>query len=336
MSWSNRMSLEILSQLTCDVEPSLKSCSHLACMMRAATHLCCVVLPLCRCLSAVDNRTGSCHAFGVTGGAIRVGDYKLVVSHVGRAPWEDSSPAGTSQYTPGGRFPNGTSVFTPATPTSQNEPYGNVYDAALQRNITVYVFNIKNDPIEANNLAGTDKSKLKELLDFYNAYVAANGTVMGLSWRYGFQDSKHAGTVPPNPDGQHCTGAFNANGGSPYCHFGREFECFVRGRKPATGSPIASAGSRVAATALCQSACAATEKCEWWVLRNVSGSEQTQQRGSDAQAAVCDLYGASPDGAVDCSTCEMGPKVCPGMHPAEQRKHIIGLSQATVDALVQS
>jgi hypothetical protein len=36
------------------------------------------------CLQGVDNRTGSCHAFGITGGAIRVGDYKLLVSHVGR------------------------------------------------------------------------------------------------------------------------------------------------------------------------------------------------------------------------------------------------------------
>ena len=32
------------------------------------------------CLSAVDNRTGPCHGFGMTGGAIRVGDYKLLVS----------------------------------------------------------------------------------------------------------------------------------------------------------------------------------------------------------------------------------------------------------------
>jgi hypothetical protein len=36
------------------------------------------------CLQGVDNRTGACHAFGTTGGAIRVGDYKLLVSHVGR------------------------------------------------------------------------------------------------------------------------------------------------------------------------------------------------------------------------------------------------------------
>jgi hypothetical protein len=50
-----------------------------------------------------DQCTG-CHAFGVTGGAIRLGDFKLLVTHPGRAPWEDSSPAGIGQGTAGGRF----------------------------------------------------------------------------------------------------------------------------------------------------------------------------------------------------------------------------------------
>ena len=159
------------------------------------------------CLSAVDNRTGPCHAFGVTGGAIRVGDFKLLVSHPTRAPWEDSSPAGIGQGTPGGRFPNRTNVFTPATPPTDVQPFGNVYDEHLKRNISVYLFNIKQDPTESNNLANTSTAKLKELLDFYNDYAAANDTVMGLSWRYGFQDTKASGTVPPTPDGQRCTGA---------------------------------------------------------------------------------------------------------------------------------
>jgi hypothetical protein len=86
----------------------------------------------------------------------------------------------------------------------------------------VYLFNIRQDPIEAINLANSSafKDKLKELLDFYNDYASKPDTVMGLSWRYGFQD-KHAGTVPPPNETTRCTGAFNANGGSPYCHFGR-------------------------------------------------------------------------------------------------------------------
>ena len=31
---------------------------------------------------------GGCHAFGVTGGAIRVGDWKLMITHPGPAPWQ--------------------------------------------------------------------------------------------------------------------------------------------------------------------------------------------------------------------------------------------------------
>jgi hypothetical protein len=50
------------------------------------------------CLSNVDNRTGLCHPFGVTGGAIRLGDFKLLVTNPGRAPWESSSPEGTGTY----------------------------------------------------------------------------------------------------------------------------------------------------------------------------------------------------------------------------------------------
>ena len=46
------------------------------------------------CLSAVDNRTGPCHGFGMTGGAIRVGDYKLLVS---RKFMHSSSPSRRGQ-----------------------------------------------------------------------------------------------------------------------------------------------------------------------------------------------------------------------------------------------
>lgn len=165
------------------------------------------------CLSAVDNRTGPCHAFGVTGGAIRVGDYKLLVSHPGRAPWEDSSPPGIGQGTPGGRYANGTAVFVPAVPTVIPAPYGNVHDPALGRNFTVYLFNIKADPTESTNLAGTEPSKLAELLEAYNQYATKPDTVLGLSWRYGFQDPD-AATVSPVPGEKSCAGPFNAKGGS--------------------------------------------------------------------------------------------------------------------------
>ena len=313
------------------------------------------------CLSGVDSRAGAgkggCHAFGVTGGAIRVGDYKLLVSHVGRGAWEDSSPAGVGQGLPGGRYPNRSAVFTPAQPTgSPPDSYGNVYDGHLKRNVTLYLFNIKLDPTESNNIANTSSSKLKELLDFYNSYAAKSDTVMGLSWRYGFQDPD-AGTAVVGPDnGQACAGAFNRgpHGGSQYCHYGREWECNVDGREPAQGSPVASVAGTT--TAACQAACATKDGCAWWVLRN--GSADGGGAASSAKLTVesapwmrgggggprgnplkCELHGASAAGAKDCSDCAMGPKVCPGMAGApsgstNQRGDMRGVSPKTVNAFV--
>ena len=284
------------------------------------------------CLSSVDNRTGGCHGFGLTGGAIRVGDFKLLVSHPTRAPWEDSSPAGTGQGTPGGRYPNRTNVFTPAIATTVPAPWGNVFDPHLRRNITVYLFNIKEDPTESVNLANTSTAKLAELLNFYNAYAAKPDTVMGLSWRYGFQD-KNSGTVPiptpSDPTGTRCTGAFDANGGSQYCHFGREWECYVSGRAPAAGPPLKEAAG-AGTTSECQSACAAVKACEWWVLKNETASDREAQTAGSTATPVCELYGAST-GAVDCAGCEMGPKACPGMGGVPEKRT---MSPATVTALL--
>ncbi len=117
----------------------------------------------------------------MTGGAIRLGDFKLLVTNPGRAPWESSSPEGTGthththththtfmqsmipsvscrchpialhcvlvtgQGTPGGRYPNGTSVFDGAATGLSSpcpQPVGEVYDNHLKRNITVWLFNI--------------------------------------------------------------------------------------------------------------------------------------------------------------------------------------------------
>ena len=50
------------------------------------------------------------------------------------------------RYTPGGRFSNGSDVFTPATPLVVPPSWGNIYDAQLRRNVTVYLFDIANDP----------------------------------------------------------------------------------------------------------------------------------------------------------------------------------------------
>jgi hypothetical protein len=197
-----------------------------------------------------------------------------------------------------------------------------VFDEHLKRNITVWLFNIKEDPTESVNLAASNKAKLKELLDFYNAYAAKADTVMALSWRYGFQDPD-SGTVPPDPEGQHCTGEFNGQrvpGGSPYCHFGREFECFVRGREPDGGSQLGTAAGAIT-TMACQSACGAKSGCDWWVLRN-----------SSSGALSCELIGGSSITAKDCTGCDMGPKVCPGMGNSPETR---AMTLETVAALLR-
>jgi len=112
------------------------------------------------------------------------------------------------------------------------------------------------------------------LLSFYDTYAAKPDTVMGLSWRYGFQDP-HANTLPASPSATHCSGSFDANGGSPYCHYGREWECFVAGLKPVAPSLGASAGG-AASSAACQGACAAKSGCQWWLLSNSSGERSIQ------------------------------------------------------------
>jgi hypothetical protein len=190
----------------------------------------------------------------------------------------------------------------------------------LKRNISVYLFNIADDPTESNNLAASEHDKLQELLEFYNSYAAKSDTVMGLSWRYGFQDPD-AGTLPLEPGGQRCTGAFNANGGSPYCHFGREWECFVRGREPATGTPL-SVETNVTTTAGCQAGCAMHVGCVWWVLRNSTSS----------RAATCELFDNTAVGAKDCALCAgLGPRQCPGMGSGGKEK---AMTPETVRALV--
>eukprot|EP01043_Picozoa_sp_COSAG02_P020201 COSAG02_NODE_990_length_15413_cov_24.707457_11_plen_202_part_00 len=164
---------------------------------------------------------------------------------------------------------------------------------------------------------------------------------MGLSWRYGFQDPD-ANTVPPDPEGQHCTGSFNANGGSPYCHFGREWECFVSGREPAAGGAALGNAPGAITTAACQAACAAKPGCEWWVLRNSTSSSSTSS--SIMATTTCELIGKGSDGTQACTgsaICEMGPRACPGMSDApvqsdegdEAGRHVT-MTDATVAALV--
>lgn len=259
----------------------------------------------------------------------------------------------------------GTPTGPPAQPTgSPPDSYENVYDGHLN-SVSLYLFNIKSDPTESKNIANTLSSKLKELLDFYNSYAAKSDTVMGLSWCYGFR-GLDAGTAVVGPDnGQACAGAFNCgpNGGSQYCHYGREWECNVDGREPAQGSPVASVAGTT--TAACQAACATKDGCDWWVLRNGSagggaaasfakltvegaswmrggggGGGGGGVGGSRGNPLKCELHGASAAGAKDCSDCAMVPKVCPGKSGApsgstNQRGDTRGVSHQTVNAFVE-
>ena len=155
--------------------------------------------------------------------------------------------------------------------------------------------------------------------------------VMALSWRYGFQDPD-ANTVPPDPEGQHCTGQFNGQripGGSPYCHFGREWECFVRGREPVGGAQLGTA-TTAKTTAACQAACAAKSGCGWWVLRNISNSGGSMAR---LLSTSCELRsGGAGLSTKECSGCEMGPSACPGMNNAPETQ---AMTEMTVAALLR-
>ena len=210
------------------------------------------------CMSGVDPAVGGfggCHAFGVTGAALRLGDFKLLVTHNGSAPWGDSSPAGMPQYVP--------FEFTPTTNDSIPEAFRGAY----------FLFNISADPTETTNLAGAMPGKLQELLDFYAAY--AETAVPDLSWRWGFDDPTwlHNGG---------CQGPFN---GSRYCWYGHERGCFVRG----SGLEGLDVGVADGATPeACQAACAATSGCAFFVLREAEQQCRLKSgRGAAYECAEC-------------------------------------------------
>ena len=202
------------------------------------------------CLSHVDNRTGPCGGFGLTGGAMRKGDWKLLTTFPGPHPWQDSAPAGIAQYTPGGRYPNGTAVFTPST--NDTLPQLHIINATLG----VFLFNLSADPTETHNLAAAEPAVLHDMLETYSQYAAT--AVIPLTFRYGFKDPT-AGNSLPRPDEAHCQGQF---GGSSYCSYGHEFDCMIKGRGirggGIGGDPAAGNGTA------CHAACTAHTACTWW------------------------------------------------------------------------
>ena len=130
------------------------------------------------CMHNVDNRTYQCSPFGVTGGALRHGDYKLLITYPGPAPWGDTSSIYNAvQFLPGGRYANGSNIFVPLTPDVKPIPYLDQY----------FLFDISNDPTESYNLAESMPNKFHELIEIYQDY-ATNSAQPALDWRWGFTD----------------------------------------------------------------------------------------------------------------------------------------------------
>jgi hypothetical protein len=178
---------------------------------------------------------GGCHAFGVTGDAVRVGDMKLLVTYNGSAPWGDSSPPGVAQHAAFG--------FRPPANDSIPTPFRGAY----------FLFNISADPTESTNLAEARPAELAALLDFLEAYKAT--AIAGLNWRWGFHD-------PMWLNNGGCQGPFN---GSLYCSYGHERGCFVHGT--GLGGPdIGIAGGT--SPEMCQAACAANARWFSTVSKN--------------------------------------------------------------------
>lgn len=309
------------------------------------------------CMHLVDNRTYQCSPFGVTGGALRHGDYKLLITHAGPAAWRDTSTYDNAvQILPGGIYPNGSTIFVPSTTNVRPIPYQNQY----------FLFDISNDPTESFNLAESMPDKFSELLQIYNEY-ATKSAKPALDWRWGFTDPTwtnnpqisnemrhgrdpsssssdsasttttqknirtstsssrrllseetsssfsysgsgnrniidHSNTIPVNDydpaTAGTCMGPFL---GSKYCSYGHEWECYIQ-FSDLEGHDIQVIDNFEGGTIKCQSMCASTDGCLYWVLFTNETETPTQQ--------TCKLK-SDRGKIVSCSSCVFGPKVCP-------------------------
>ena len=254
------------------------------------------------CFSRFDSRVGICHPFGVTGGAIRVGDYKLLVTS-SDAPWETSVPVGMPQFTPGGRWPNGSHVFVPTT----NDTVPGIYDGRY------YLFNITQDPTESNNLAASRPQDLAEMIKIYEGIASDPDTLPALSWVWGFHDnaSGHPQPLSFNADIEQepytCLGPME---GSRYCKFGNELTCAVYGER-VEAVPGHTKTAPASDMESCIEACKAdaNKPCAFWSFGSESGG---------SAAPVCSLFddaavAGTPD-PVACTggagACAWGPGVC--------------------------
>ena len=209
------------------------------------------------CISGVDpsvDALGGCHAFGITGAALRLGDYKLLITN-GSAPWGDSSqPMGVMP--PAG--------FRPSPPPA---PAPAPVDG-------LFLFDIARDPTESQNLAASMPGKAAELLAFYRAYTATARPA--LSWRWSFPDP-----ASRNSSGG-CAGPLV---GSRFCSYGHEHGCFLSGVAVA---PPPQQSVAAASPEACQAECAATRDCAFFVFRAGEGRcDLHAARGAEVPCADC-------------------------------------------------
>ena len=272
------------------------------------------------CLDSVDpSIKGGCHAFGIIGGAIRVGNLKLLLSGTNgsaTAGLESNVPAGVRQYTPTG--------FTPTTNNTVPLPVAGVY-----------LFNIANDPTESHNLAADPAyaASLADMLARYNTEAASPATVINLGWRFGFPDPQRS----QHPGGGTCQGPFVD---SSFCPYGIEDQCFVRGSGFAGGDvgAVKVTASAVACQAMCANASGG--ECAWFVWRAGGAGGADEAEGASTIMAPTTVYeqgyaytadavllgGNAPSSVQgechmkksldraqqwDCEGCVYGPGVCP-------------------------
>eukprot|EP01065_Artemidia_motanka_P007369 TRINITY_DN1365_c0_g1_i1.p1 TRINITY_DN1365_c0_g1~~TRINITY_DN1365_c0_g1_i1.p1 ORF type:complete len:628 (+),score=148.49 TRINITY_DN1365_c0_g1_i1:51-1934(+) len=211
------------------------------------------------CLDHVDPSLPVCHAFGLVGGALRSGDWKLVWSGTERGI-SSNAPAGTRQSPPQGWRPSGDVV---------PEPF----------NGSLFLFNITADPTESSNLAASRPEVLTSLLKIRDGLYDDEATVGDISWRFGFRD--------PTGHSEQCTGPLE---GSSICAYGREFSCWVH-RKGIPEQPFASPAAADADA--CATACVAAADCKYWTFNETAAAPCGLVKNATAGGAAVPCAGCT-------------------------------------------
>jgi arylsulfatase B len=246
------------------------------------------------CMSHIDKRIQlPCGTHGITGGAIRHLDWKLLIgsNNPNASLWGDSTPIRSRQIPPGGLYPNNTRVFQPVTKDTFPEPY-------LMEDYAYFLFDLSKDPTETVNLAKFMPVKLQEMLALYKEY--AKSAVPSLTDP---QHNHNPGETSSEmmrgsrdlllAEEETCMGPFLD---SEYCAYGHEFECYVMGQD-IFGNDIRSSNSST--TVSCQDDCRRQDGCSYWVLVQDEGKENACRLKSE--------WG----GLMPCRNCFFGPKECP-------------------------